>query len=437
MTRAEAPVARITITANPIGLLIEAGGVSGHVLLPGLRISELKDVKLRLPELLRNFRQSVGHSDLSLSGVHAQRAITELDSWAAGLAAFLIGEDPNSGPIESDVESEVAKLLAPALQGSADDAPVIELSSDPAFGREGPAQFLPIEFLRVAEFPRGHLPRDVLTRVLGLRAVVVRSDYASPGGVIVGGPIVPVSALIYEGEDLSGPERQAAFFDRHADTFQTSRWPNDAVFPTNDLVAHGHAVTDLETAVAAAIAAQVLGIAGLTPVLRPNYRGAIVHIACHYHADPVPELDQAAPFLSFRENATTNVGIDALWNAFAHQTAASAVHPSIRHAARERFGHMIVFVNACATGARLAHGVSLLEKLFRLGFRHIVASETLIPDPLSDSFARQLYLALMRGCPLGAAVLQARIDLVERHNNPGGLLYTLYGDPWLRLGGST
>jgi hypothetical protein len=435
MITAEVPLARIMITANPMGLLIEAGDQSGHVPLPGLRISELRDLKLQLPDLLRNFRQTVGHQDLSLDETYARQASDQLDIWAAGLAARLVGGSQEGGPIERDVESEIAWLLAPALRASADEAPVIELSSDPAFGTEDPASFFPIEFLRVIELARSRAPRDVLARVLGLRAVVSRGECTSQIG-LVGGPTVPVSALIYEGEELEGPERQAAFFDRHRGTFRTQRWPQGTVFPTNDLVAEGQLVTDLETAVAAAFVKEVLTVAGLVPVMRPNYNGAIVHIACHYHAEPIAELDQSAPFLSFRGH-TTNVGIESLWNAFNYEIDALGPRSRVGRTARERFGQMIVFVNACATGARLVHGVSLLEKLFRIGFRHIIASESLIPDPLSDAFARQLYLALMRGLPLGAAVLQARIDLVERHNNPGGLLYTLYGDPWLRLGAST
>jgi hypothetical protein len=430
MTAAEAPIARITITANPIGLLIEAGGVRGYIPLPGLQFDELKDIKLRLPEQLRNFRQTVGHRDLSLDQVTASRARDQLNSWGMGLAELLTGKDPE-GSAKRDIEAEIARLLAPALQLSGDDAPVIELCSDSAFGREDAAWFLPIEFLRVAELP-GRPPRNVLARVLGLRAVVVRSESSAPGGII-GGRTVPVSALIYEGDDLAGPERQAAFFDRHSETFVTKRWPQDTTFTVNDLVPVGDLHTDLETEVAAGLVEEVLAAARLVPETQP-YLGAIIHIACHYFADSIDGLDQSAPFLAFRGHMT-NVGIDSLWNAFVVQLRAPD-RPEVVRLARERFGQMIVFVNACATGANMAHGVSLLEKLFQLGFRHIIASETLIPDPLSDSFARQVYLALMRGRPLGAAVLQARLDLVERHDNPGGLLYTLYGDPWLRLGSS-
>jgi hypothetical protein len=435
MISAEAPIARITIMANPMGLFIEAGGMRGRIPLPGLRLSELKDIKLGLPEQLRNFRQAVGHRDLSLDETTAQRARNELDAWAAGLAALLLGDNAGRGSIQRDIEFEIACLLAPALRGSA-DAPVIELYNDPAFGDEDPASYFPVEFLRVAELAHRRPARGVLTRILGLRAVIVRSKYAAPKGVVVGGPTVPVSALIYEGDDLAGPERQAEFFNRHGNTFETRRWPQGAEFPRNDLVAAGHLETYVETDVAAGFAGEVLKVARVVPVLQADYKGAIVHIACHYHAEPIALLDQAAPFLAF-DGHTTNVGIDSLWNAFSVQMAASGGRPSIACDARERFGQMIVFVNACSTGAAAAHGVSLLEKLFRLGFRNIIASETLIPDPLSDSFARQVYLALMRGRSLGAAILQARIDLVERHDNPGGLLYTLYGDPWLRLGVST
>lgn len=427
--------ARICVLADPPGLLVRAGRFQGRFSLPGLYAPELADLKARLPDLLHNFRRAVGIQGVAL-GALAQRALDELDSWAAGLAARLLG-----GPVtkEFDVdqlETAIAKLLYPALHGGGDDVPVIVLETEAGGVGEDATWLLPIEFLRIAE-PRRQRPRpdDVLRRILGFHAVVVRRGRVPTGPGFLGVGPIPVSALIYEttGDraDLQGPEMQASFFEHNSSTFRIQRWPRGAKF-NQDILRDTSWPTYNEKNVADGLVQQVFMAAGLDSKHSEPYTGAIVHIACHYYTKQVSQITQPAPFLSF-DRLSTNVGIDALYDAFANRMGIVIDGASIARTAAQRFGQMIVFLNACETATSADHGVSLLDKLFELGFRHIVASETLVPDPLAAVFATQLYLGMMRGLPLGGALLQARSELLERYENPGGLLYTIYGDPWLKF----
>jgi CHAT domain len=428
--------ARICVLADPPGLLVQAGHFEGRFPLPGLYAPELADLKARLPDLLHNFRRAVGIQGVAL-GALAQRALDELDSWAAGLAARLLG-----GPVteEFDVdqlETAIAKLLYPALHRGG-EVPVIVLETEAGGIGEDATWLLPIEFLRIAE-PRRQRPQpnDILRRILGFHAVVVRRGRVPTGPGFLGAGPIPVSALIYEttgdGADLKGPEMQASFFERNRSTFRLRRWPRGANFKPDLLRDISSLPTYNEKDIADGLVQQVFMTAGLDPEHSEPYMGAIVHIACHYHTKQIPQITQPAPFLSFDGRLSTNVGIDALYDAFASRMGAVVDGASIARTAAQRFGQMIVFLNACETATSADHGGSLLDKLFELGFRHIVASETLVPDPLAAAFATQLYLGMMRGLPLGGALLQARTELLERYENPGGLLYTIYGDPWLRF----
>jgi hypothetical protein len=424
-------VARITILAAPPSLLIETDSGTGRFPLPGLHHPALVDLKARLPQLLHGFRVAVGIRGVAL-GALAQRALDELDDWAAGLAGRLLGGLFDQVSDITQFETDVARLLYPALNRGGDEIPVIEVVSGPGLGEEA-TWLLPIEFLRVAEPGRARRrPDDVLRRVLGFHAVIVRRRREPTGPATLGKGPIPVSALIYnrlEGSnDVEGPEQQAVFFQQNSSRFHMRRWPRGASFTVDPLSDTRWSVY-VEREVASGLAGEVLAAAGLDSAEPAPYHGAIVHVACHYHTEQAPQITQPVPFLTF-DQLHTNVGVDALWNAFSQCTNANA---SVRGAAKERFGRMIVFLNACETASSAQNEFSLLENLFLLGFRHVVASETLVPDPLAAAFATQLYLGMMRGLPLGGALLQARKDLLERYDNPGGLLYTLYGDPWLRF----
>jgi hypothetical protein len=421
---------------NPPRLQAYVGAERLTLPMPGMHPRELSALKSGLPAMLNGFRHAVGRKDVALKEL-AQGALDELDAWSIGLAGRLL-RTPVTKTLDIETfEATLTKLLYPALRANRNDPPVIELESDvDEETGEDPAWLFPIEFLRIAAPPGKPMrPDDVLRRVLGFHAIVVRRGRVPTGPGLTPQGTVPVSALIYDTSgqvgDLKGPEAQARFFDSNKSHFHMSRWPHGAAFQVDRLRDNDFQMF-AERDVAFALAKQVFTISGIYPDRIEPFEGAILHVACHYYTNTPERMTQPAPFLSFNRRGI-NVGIEALWNAFMAHMNVHVNGTNISRSATERFGQMMVFLNACETATSADHGVSLLEKLFRIGFRHIIASETLLPDPLSTAFATQLYLGLMRGLPLGGALLQARTDLLERYDNPGGLLYTIYGDPWLRF----
>jgi hypothetical protein len=249
------------------------------------------------------------------------------------------------------------------------------------------------------------------------------------GPSIIGAKKVPITILAYDGKKLTGPQRQADFFADYRDFFEARHWPHGETLPL-DARSTRDPRPYIEAVVATQLADQMLTAADLDQ--DDAYTGAILHFACHYCSAEITGLDQTAPFLSF-DDFCKNVSVSKLEGAISLGDEERSRYSKSTPSLSERFARMFVFVNACESASRDHLGSGMLSMLFSSGFRHVVASETLLPDALAYEFASRFYIALRRGLGLGEAVLQARRDLVERCDNPGGMFYTLYGDPGLKL----
>jgi CHAT domain-containing protein len=95
----------------------------------------------------------------------------------------------------------------------------------------------------------------------------------------------------------------------------------------------------------------------------------------------------------------------------------------------------LVFMNACGSSVlRATNSVSFPATFLENGNRGFVGSEISIPDDVATVFSRFVYeRLLLQSQPLGAAILGARIELLERYGNPLGIAYTAYADPELRV----
>jgi hypothetical protein len=98
----------------------------------------------------------------------------------------------------------------------------------------------------------------------------------------------------------------------------------------------------------------------------------------------------------------------------------------------------LVFLNACGTQTTLPRAVSSIVREFHeCGRSAIVTTWCDVPDlvaaKMSDYFYRALYAA--GGMTVGEALRAARLRLLNEHNNPLGLLYTVYGDADYRVVG--
>ena len=98
----------------------------------------------------------------------------------------------------------------------------------------------------------------------------------------------------------------------------------------------------------------------------------------------------------------------------------------------------LIFLNACATG--VAAGPDDFDSLTRVftasGARAVVCTQTKIPDKFASALSQVFYTELIwphREATVGEALHRAKWRLLRFEHNPLGLLYTLHGDPDLRI----
>lgn len=90
----------------------------------------------------------------------------------------------------------------------------------------------------------------------------------------------------------------------------------------------------------------------------------------------------------------------------------------------------LVFLNACGSAVvDPANVTSLLEFLMDYGSCGFIGTEALVPEEVAEAFAGVFYEAFLAGRPLGLAIQTAKRRLLEEHQNPLGILYTVYANP--------
>jgi hypothetical protein len=97
---------------------------------------------------------------------------------------------------------------------------------------------------------------------------------------------------------------------------------------------------------------------------------------------------------------------------------------------RERIefkGASLVVLNACST-AKIDpfHTSDLVSNLLRGDIQGILATQCEIPDSFASAFVKEFYVKLLAGEEIGDALRLTRTFFLEQHNNPLGLLYSLY-----------
>ncbi len=96
--------------------------------------------------------------------------------------------------------------------------------------------------------------------------------------------------------------------------------------------------------------------------------------------------------------------------------------------------HPLVILNACETGnLNPLYTANFAAAFLKYGARGVVATECAVPDDFAGDFAQELYTHLLAGEPLGESLLATRRYFLEEHNNPSGLLYSMYAPPSIRL----
>ncbi len=96
--------------------------------------------------------------------------------------------------------------------------------------------------------------------------------------------------------------------------------------------------------------------------------------------------------------------------------------------------HPLIVMNACEMGNMDPNYTSYFARaLLACGARGVVATECEVPDDFAADFTEQLYTHLLAGKTLGESILLTRRYFWEKHKNPSGLLYSIYGSPSIQL----
>jgi hypothetical protein len=69
----------------------------------------------------------------------------------------------------------------------------------------------------------------------------------------------------------------------------------------------------------------------------------------------------------------------------------------------------------------------------KLGFTGFIGTETVMPNDFAAEFSIRFYERLIKGVPIGEAILLTRWDLLRSYHNPLGLMYTLVAEPEIRV----
>ena len=256
----------------------------------------------------------------------------------------------------------------------------------------------------VARFP-------IFSTIIG-RVFIHPDPHRSPQSRLLpsGGPTklensgrLPVRLFRHAG--LAGARKERTFFERADWIEMRGPWP-DRSLNSDDFV------TDL--------AGQLWNEA----VPTANAPDQIHHFACHCNTEGNDPLDHSLSLANMQDVGLVSeqsAQIRRLKGEFGSYP--ERVAPTVRP---------LVFLNACGSTKITPNGITSFPEmfLFNVGNQGVIGTETRIPDRFAAQFSEQFYLNLVRGATLGEAVFNARWTLLRRLNNPLGLLYSLYADPY-------
>jgi hypothetical protein len=352
------------------------------------------ELRTRLPNILSPFRESVADEKVRLDPRRAKLAIDRLSVAAWAIEHILCR---HSGLRDGTILNELRRYFTPIFAGDSAERepPLIRIEASVS---DSLAWLLPFEFLPIVPIPNEptNQPGRALDCYLGFRAEIVRCQRSGPRVLPRNADgRFPIRLFPFRGQPaLKGVQEQIEYFQKQSNLGTVGiglDWPRakEKRQPFDSLAAE---------------------------LLEGN---SALHFCCHYDASGTFHMPE--PRLRVGTSAVYMFELRSAIEQCAQKMQARTDAPD----------RPFVFLNACQT-AGTPSGETLFRILVDYGYRDIVGSETLAPDRVAAAFAMRLYDALLRGTRFGKAVLQARQSLRELEN-PGGLIYTYYGNPSLQL----
>jgi CHAT domain len=403
--------------ANIVTITVERSGGEREVRIVGRHEHELT---LKVPdEKWEGARGAVhGHLDafknevLTLSGrlevppSSAHKALRVLFNRGCELASELVGGTPIS-----DVQ-ELFENAWPWWRTS-DDVPRVAVEGD-VFGF--PFELLPVfDFNRAPDITDAEGIKRFARRFLGFTAAIRRapkvSDPGHAGWERREDAPIRVSFLRHAG--LAGADQEEGWFKTRGD-----RLDLDGPWPYADM--DGAAVLDgaMKTLV--------------DPLVRldgmpSDHEADVHHFACHCDTDANEDRAWALTIAGPEKDSERRLQLGDLRSHWIQHTAAiqrSAV-------ARRR---PLVFINACgASRIDPMKAGSFPDWFLVRGHAGYIGSETAIPDRFAATYSAEFYSRVLKGAPVGDALVQAKRKLLAEYLNPLGVLYVMYADPDLVL----
>jgi hypothetical protein len=107
---------------------------------------------------------------------------------------------------------------------------------------------------------------------------------------------------------------------------------------------------------------------------------------------------------------------------------------AIENARSTDYERPFAFLNACVTNSPSSESLATwTDTLLWAGYRGVIGTEAPAPDLFASTFSCIFYGELVTRQTVGQALQRAKWKMLERWRNPMGLLYTLFGNPDLRI----
>lgn len=348
---------------------------------------EIKGVIGELRATLQAIHDVAGNA-LNSTAQRSVQTVDELLYFSLGVGYGLFGEHPG-------ILFDEARKRAPAAFDPSGPARIIEITTPPDFN-------YPFELLQWQD-PPPDLPVDPALRIrslLGMSAIIRRRfgqvEEASTVADIENNPKLPVT--IFRNTSLSATQKETDYLASMKDIVNVyGPWPGSQELP--------------KLATARYIMNPRVGFDGADR----EPPAAMIHLACHCNTT------SAADNLHYI-NVGGTFGKVLLGDLKKQLMMAVKSHESAPRP--------LVFLNACGSAApHIADRSSFTSFLLSKRFLGVIGTLCDISDTVAAHFANVFYEAFLSRKPVGEAMLEARSHLMERHRNPLGLLYTLYGNP--------
>jgi hypothetical protein len=357
------------------------------------------EARSSLNKELRSFREKAPGLDEDAPASAAGDALDALWEKTWEFATQMFGGPTGLG----EFAEKCASVLPPALR-TPDDPPLIDIVA--------PADaFLPVELFPLFDqhWPDAIESWDQLQTAalsfVGFSAVTRR---VPPNGLQAGSGLkskpLPIAFVPYEGMPAASVEadRLACLADVALD----------------EPLPHRQLAKDEAARILSARIWNGEGTYGLWGTLNDE----ILHFACHCDSDSRSGGDWSL-------TVGTKLGSRVKMGELGVQLARRRREGKAIHRATP-----LVFMNACGTSSINSSSAASFVSLFLDNrSRVFIGTETRVPDEFAAAFSQVFYRRLLNSMTVAGAIHGAKWDMLERYKNPLGILYTLYGDPDLRV----